>query len=261
MQITTINLQRIAISSLLVLLITSCKSKKIVRGGNLNEKLSAKTIIRGHYKNQQEFKTLRGRVKINYSDGETSQGFNVSLRLEKDKAIWISAPLGIVKAYITPDRVSFYNKLDNTFFDGDFSYLSELIGTELDFEKTQNVLLGYAILDLREEKYQTSISNNNYQLRPKIAGKLFKILFQLEPSNFRVSLLQLAGPEENKSLEIEYKGYQKINKRILPNEIEVVAINGNHRNQINIIYKDIEFDRKLNFQYKIPKGFKEIVLK
>ena len=260
MQSTICKFQKTAISILLVLIVISCKSKKIAATVNTNENLSAKTIIKGHYKNQQEFKTLRGRMKINYSDGLVSQVFNVSIRLEKDKTMWISAPFGIVKAYITPDRVSFYNKLNNTFFDGNFSYLSELLGIELDFEKVQNVLLGYAILDLRDKKYQLLISDN-YQLIPKKADKLFKILFQLEPSNFRVSLLQLLQPKEKRLLEIEYKDYQKTNKRSLPNKIRVVSLEGNSSKQIDIIYKDIEFDRNLNFPYKIPKGFKEIMLK
>ena len=253
--------QKIVISGILVLIIISCKSKKIVTATNLNKKLSAKNIIREHYKNQQEFKTLRGRIKIDYFDGLTSQAFNVNIRLEKEKVIWISAPLGIVKAYITPNRISFYNKFNNTFFDGNFSYLSELLGVELDFKKVQNILFGYAILDLRDKEYQATTSNNNYQLRPKTRNKLFKIVFQLEPSNFRISSLQLSKPKEKRLLEIEYKNYQKINKKILPNKIKVVALDGNNSKQIDITYKDIEFDRKLNFPYKIPNGFKEIVLK
>ena len=32
-----------------------------------------------------------------------------------------------------------YNKLDNTYFDGDYGYLSDMLGTELDFKKLQNL--------------------------------------------------------------------------------------------------------------------------
>ncbi|MEX0314682.1 MAG: DUF4292 domain-containing protein, partial [Allomuricauda sp.] len=139
---------------LLVLLIFgACKSTKSITGGEIDSRLSAKRIIENHYSNQTDFKTLSGRVKIDYSNGKSEQGVNVSLRMEKDKVIWISAPLGVVKAHITPKRVSFYNKLQNEYFDGDFSYLSELLGTELDFDKVQSLLLGDAILDLRDEKY------------------------------------------------------------------------------------------------------------
>lgn len=246
---------------IVVLVLSSCKSNKILTDGKINENLSAKNIIRSHYNNQLNFNTLRGRLKIDYSDGSSSQGFNVSLRIEKDKAIWISATLGIVKAYITPERVTFYNKLENEYFDGDFTYLSNLLGTELDFEKVQSLLLGEALLDLRDKKYEASVNGNTYQLKPRKPIALFKILFQLEPQNFKMATQQLSQPEKKRLLEIQYKSYQEINKRVLPNEIAITAVDDTHKNLIDLTFKNVELDRPLNFPYKIPKGFKEIVLK
>ena len=130
--------------------------------------------------------------------------------MEKDKAIWISAPLGIVKAYITPDRVSFYNKLENEYFDGDFSYLSDLLGTEVDFSILQNLLTGQAIIDLRQGKYDIGISNESYRLTPEEQDVLYKTLFQVEPKNFKMALQQLSQPLEKRVLEIAYKNYQSL---------------------------------------------------
>ncbi|MEL6916115.1 MAG: DUF4292 domain-containing protein [Bacteroidota bacterium] len=244
-----------------VLLVFSCKSNKVLTGGSIDENLSPKTIIKNHYNNQLDFKTLSGRIKIDYSDGSSTQGFNVSLRLEKDKAIWVSATLGIVKAYITPQRVTFYNKLENEYFDGDFSYLSKLLGTELNFEKVQNLLLGEALFNLKDQKYNVSISEGVYQLKPKNAETLFKTLFGIEPKNFKMATQQLSQPLKKRLLEIEYKNYQEIGERILPNEIAITATEADDKSLIDLTYKNIEFDKSLNFPYKIPKGFKKIVLK
>ncbi|MEK6152792.1 DUF4292 domain-containing protein [Flavobacteriaceae bacterium 3-367] len=247
--------------AIIMLLLSSCKATKILTDGEINENLSAKNIIKGHYNNQLNFNTLRGRLKIDYSDGTSSQGFNVSLRIEKDKAIWISATLGIVKAYITPERVTFYNKLENEYFDGDFTYLSNLLGTELDFEKIQNLLLGEALLDLREKKYEASVYGNTYELKPRKPMELFKTLFLLEPKNFKMAAQQLSQPGKKRVLEIRYKSYQEIDRRVLPNEIAITAVDDTHKNLIDLTFKNIELNRPLNFPYKIPKGFKEIVLK
>lgn len=238
----------------------SCKSNKIISDGSLDANISAKAVIKTHYQNQLGFRTLSGRLKIEYSDGESSQGVSVSFRMKKDEVIWMSAPLGMVKAYITPDRVSFYNKLQNEYFDGDFSYLSELLGTELDFDKLQNLLLGQALFDLRKGKYNVSVSQDNYELKPKKSLELIKILFQIEPQNFKMASQQLSQPLQKRLLDIRYKNYQKINKWILPEELLIVAIEGAKRNQIVIEYRNIEFDQSLRFPYKIPKGFNEIVL-
>ncbi len=242
--------------------VLSCKSNKVLTSGSVNEKLSAKAIIRTHYQNQIDFKTLRGIMKIDYSDGESSQGFGVNLRMEKDKAIWISSrPLPLVKAYITPDRVSFYNKLQNEYFDGDFSYLSNLLGTELDFEKVQNLLLGQALFNLREGKYDVSVTEGNYQLKPRKVAELFKTLFQIEPKNFKMATQQLSQPLKKRLLEINYKNYQKIDKYILPKEINILAIDKAIKNTIDIEYRTIEFNQPLRFPYKIPKGYKKITIK
>jgi len=243
-----------------VLLVVSCKSKKLATDGSLDSALSTKAIIKNHYANTLDFKTLRGKMKIDYTDGDMSQGFSVSLRMEKDKAIWISATLGIVKAYITPDRVTFYNRLENEYFDGDFTYLSNLLGVELDFEKVQNLLLGNALFDLRKEKYDASISEMNYELAPRNPRDLFQTLFRIEPTNFKMNLQQLSQPLKKRLLEVEYKNYQEVQNRILPNDIEIVATQRSQRSLIDITYKNIEFNKPIKFPYKIPSGFKEIIL-
>jgi hypothetical protein len=243
-----------------LMLISSCKSTKVVSGGSVDTRLSAKSIIKAHYQNETNFKTLNGRIKIGYSDGESSQNVSVSLRMEKNKAIWMSAPLGIVKAYITPNRVSFYNKLENEFFDGDFSYLSDLLGTEVDFSILQNLLTGQAILDLRKEKYTVDIEEDSYRLIPKLQGVLYKTLFKIEPKNFKMAVQQLSQPLEKRLLEITYKNYQNIDKVVFPNEIKIKAIVDDDMNDIELEFRNIELNSHVNFPYKIPKGFKEIEL-
>ena len=247
--------------SIVLLLLSSCKSSRILSAKDLDENLSTKAIVRNHYQSELNFKTLSGRMKIDYSDGSASQGISVSLRMEKDKAIWISAPLGIVKAFITPDRVTFYNKLDNEYFDGDFSYLSNIVGTDLDFEKVQNVLLGQALFDLRDERYDVEISNNNYQLKPVKFKELFKALYQINPTNFRMAALVLSQPARNRLLDIQYKNYQGLANRLAPGEIAIIASDNDKKSQIDIEYRNLEFNKPLTFPYSIPKGFKEVTLK
>ena len=243
-----------------MLAFSSCKPKKILADGTLNDKLPAKTIIKTHYQNGPDFKTLSGKMRIDYSDGEDSQGVSVSLRMEKDKAIWISAPFGVVKALITPGRVSFYNKLENEYFDGDFAYLSKYLGTELDFEQIQNLLTGQALLDLNEGKYNVSVSGENYQLKPKQALELYKILFQIDPENFRMASQQLSQPEKKRLLQINYSDYAQMGKYLLPQRIAIAAIEASDRSTVDLQYRNIEFDRPLNFPYNIPNGYDRIIL-
>ena len=135
-----------------------------------------------------------------------------------------------------------------------------MLGTELDFDKVQNLLLGQALFDLRDAKYDATISESDYMLKRKKPLVLFKTMYTIEPDNFKISSQQLSQPLKKRVLDIEYKNYQKINEKVLPDEIVITAIEANTKNIIDLDYRSIEFNRTLNFPYKIPKGFKKIVI-
>lgn len=242
-----------------LLLVASCGTKKAIATGDVDANLTAKKIIQQHYQNQLDFNTLTGKVKIDYSKGEDSQGVSVSLRMQKDKAILLSAPFGMFKALITPERVSFYNKLENEYFDGDFAYLSKLLGTDMDFNKVQNLLVGDAILDLKQDKYQVQLAENSYKLTPKQQKELFQIFFYLEPKNFKVAKQEVEQSLKNRKLEMRYI-YQDVATKVLPSTIDILVLDGEESTTINLEYKNIELGKSVNFPYKIPNGFKEISL-
>lgn len=238
-----------------------CKSTKTLSAnGELISNISAKQLIKSNTKNSTKFKTLTSRIKIETSDGKKTQSFSLSMRMEKDKVIWMSK-LGIVKAIITPTRVAFYNKLDNTYFDGDFSYLSDLLGTELDFEKVQNLLLGEALFNLNEDEFIASTHDKSYLLTPKEQLDLFEIFYLLNPRHFKMDSQQLAQPQENRLLQIDYKDYQEVESQAFPQNIRILAVESNDETIVDLEYKSITLNENLRFPFRIPSGYKEIELK
>jgi len=130
-----------------LVIFTSCKSNKRAVDANINN-ISTKKIINNHYNSNFDQKTINAKINAKFKDDKTSVSFSIKLRLEKDKTIWMSATkfgFPVAKVKITPNRVVYYEKMKRTFFDGDFSLLSEWLGTELDYEKVQNILLGQAV--------------------------------------------------------------------------------------------------------------------
>mgnify|MGYP002530087416 FL=1 len=76
----------------LILFFAGCKSTKIIiSSGEPNTRLSSKLIIKEHHKQKANFKTLQARVKVEYIQGNKSQMHTISLRIEKDKTIWIKS--------------------------------------------------------------------------------------------------------------------------------------------------------------------------
>ncbi|HKL36165.1 MAG TPA: DUF4292 domain-containing protein [Salegentibacter sp.] len=247
---------------LLSLFIVSCGSRKGVKG-IATKNAEAANIIESHYNSETSFTTLTGKLKTVYQNEDRTQSVNLSFRMEKDKAIWMSASvLGfpVAKAYITPSRVSYYEKVSQTYFDGDFRLLSDLLGTPLDFQKLQNLLIGQAIYDLREEEFEFSQTAKGFQFMPSNGG-LIRKMFLLNPKNFKTSAQQLAQTEENKSVTVTYSDYQEVEGRIFPEEISIIANEAGSSTKIELTYRSLEFDRgDLSFPFDIPSGYEEISL-
>ncbi len=256
------SLQKLAIFLLFVVGLLGCKStKSISASGELNDKLSAKQIIKENNKTIANFKTLQSRVKIDYTKDGKSKGVGVNLRMEKDKVIWMNGPLSVARAKITPDRVSFYDKLNNQYFDGDFRLLSDLLGTDLDFDKVQNILLGDAIYDLNKGSYKASTHENSYVIQPKEQEALFEIFFLLNPGHFKMDSQQITQNQENRHLEVDYIKYQEVEKQKLPEIIKIIALDAGDETIIDLEYRSISLNQDLRFPFRIPSGYDEIILK
>ena len=250
----------ILVLSILVLL-SACKSSKTIAEGEANFDLNTRQLVKAHKKATPNFRTFQSRVKINYKNGSDEQSHTVTLRIEKDKTIWLNATLNLVRAIITPERVSFYNKLDDTYFDGDFRYLSNLLGTELDFNKLQNLLIGNAIYDINSTDYLLSQHENSYLLQPEKQQSLFEIFFLINPSHFKMDSQQVAQTLESRMMEADYLSYQKVEKQLFPERMKVIALEQSSETIILLEYKSISLNENLRFPYKIPSGFDEIELK
>ncbi len=248
---------------ILLLLVTfGCKSSKsIIAKGELNDKLSVKQIIRENQKQSAKFKTLQGKVKINYTEGDKSQTHTVNLRIEKDKTIWLSAAFNMARVMITPESVQFYDKINNQFFDGDYTLLSELLGIDLDFYKVQNLLLGESIFNLKDKPYIASTFENSYTLQPKNQEALFELFLLLNPNHFKLDSLQIFQPQKKRMLQVDYSEYQDVDKQILPRHIRIVAAENTEQVAIALEFKSIRLNSEVRFPFRIPSGFKEIALR
>lgn len=249
---------------LIFLVITSCKTQKNVTEINTLEVVSPKELINDYYSRAFKKETISANLNANYKDSKSTVSFDIKLRIEKNKAIWMSATkLGfpVAKMLITPTSVRYYEKLDKTYFDGDFSLLSSWLGSELDFEKVQNLLIGQSVLNLKDGKYDVRIVNNSYELKPKQNNELFGILFLLNPGNFKLDGQEIRNLKKEQLLSISYPNYNEIEGEQFPKKIDIKVIEKAKLTSINIEYKSVEFNNNLTFPFEIPTGYKKISLK
>ena len=256
-------LKQILYIFIIALAITSCKSSKMASSTTLSD-MSAKKIIKNYYNNEFSKETVDAKLRIKYIGKSNFPGVMASLRIKKDETIWISLtklgfPIG--KALITPTKVSYYEKINKTYFDGDFTLLSNWLGTELDFEKVQNLLFGQAILNLKNEKFIVDHHKNKYQLKPKNGYDLFNILFLINPDNFKINSQKIHQKDGDKTLTINYNNYTTVEDEVFPKEIHIAASDTKNISTIDINYRSVGFNNNLSFPFKIPDNYKRIILK
>jgi len=238
-----------------------CKSVKTISADSTSYNLSAKQLIKSNRKISPNFKTLQSKVKVEYTKDNKSQTHTITFRILKNKIIWINSAFSIIRVKITSEKVRYYNKLDNTYFDGDFALLSELLGTKLDFEKVQNLLLGDPLYNLNDNDFSISTHQKSYLLQPKQQPEAFEIFYLLNPSHFKLDSQQLAQPKEARLLQIDYLAYQNVEKEIFPQQIKINALDVDEETIIELDFKSISLNKDLRFPFKIPSGFDQIALK
>ena len=254
-------LKRIFGILILALLVVACGARKT---GPKASKSNAEAagVIERHYENETDFKTLSGRLRTVYKDEDRSQSVTLSFRMEKDKAIWLNAQVmgfPVARAYITPSRVSYYEKISKTYFDGDFSLLSDMLGTPLDFQKLQNLLIGQSIYDMRDEAYELSQSPRGFQLAP-VENGIIKRVFLLSAENYKTVAQQLSEERANRSVTVTYSDYQNVNGKLFPQDIKIVANEAGKSTSIDLTYRSLEIDSEVSFPFEIPSGYEEIAV-
>jgi len=250
---------------LTLMTLLSCGGIKGVEGtSTANSSLAVKAIIASHDAATPNFNTLAARVQVEFEDKNTSQSITTSLRIQKDEIIWIKASiLGITlaKVLITPDRVAFYETINNQYFDGDFALLSNMLGTEIDFQKAQDILLGQAIFDLGGNAYTSEVKNNLYHLKPKKEFSNFIHMLTLYPNSFKVASEVISQPNENRQLTVLYGPHVKTEGQYFPSKVNIEATERTDKTKIDLTYKKIDLNVSVSFPFKIPSGYDQIKLR
>lgn len=242
----------------------SCGSKKSAADKVVLKNATTNKVIKHYHRTEPEFKTIIASLRGSYDDGYGEESISLSLRMEKDKVIWISAKFAglipMAKLLVTPDRVQFYEKVNNQYFDGDFSLLSKWLGTSIDFEKLQNLLLGQAIYDIDKDKYDLSELDKGYLLVSENNTDIAKSLM-IDKTTFRLLSQQLISLRENREISVFYPNHLTRDYFFFPEKIDIIVEKKEGNTEINIDFRSFEINEPVKFPFEMPSNYKEIQIK
>ncbi|HEX9151383.1 MAG TPA: DUF4292 domain-containing protein [Flavobacterium sp.] len=257
-------MKKISILVALVVFMVSCKSKSVVAEASIKSNyLTADKIIENHYNNKNNFSTLYIKSNARYADEKQTQNVTAEIKIKKDQQILISIRfLGITmaKALITPTAVSYYEKINGSYFEGDFKGLSQWLGTDLDFNKIQNMLLGDAIDDLNKGKYTESLVEQTYRL-DDVSNNNTKKSFFFDTEKFLIKRQEIKQTDEDRMIQVAYSDTKVYNEATLPSNVLINTVQKKGKTEINLDYNTVTFNEELSFPYSVPNGYKRIIIK
>lgn len=246
------------------LTLLSCKSKTAVVNESKNESLnSVNKTIEKHYNNKNEFSTLYIKSSVRYATEKQTQNVTAEIKIKKDEQILVSIRfLGITmaKALITPTKVSYYEKLNGTYYEGDFTGLSQFLGTDLDFDKVQNIVLGRAIDNLKEGKYSETFADQVYKL-DEVTDSNTKKSFYIDGNSFLINKQEITQTKEQRKIQVVYSNKKVFKEMTLPLAINIDSYQKKGNAQIDLEYSTVTFNAELSFPYSVPNDYKRIIIK
>lgn len=277
---------------LLVLFVfVGCSGKKLIVYKNeeikkIKHVRSAKRLYKRVETESLKYSTLLIRFSTEIEEGDESRSFNGSLRIKKDSIVWVSVrpALGIeaVRVKCTPDSVYYMNKLNHTYFAGDYSYLSEALMLDLDYTLLENLLVNQIFTyphgekDINEEikRYKTGVDSLFLTLssikekkvdrivdRKKKKNKDLDIVFHeilVDPQIMKVSKVNIEDYRNERKAGIEYFDFYKQDEQVIPSKIEVSVSDQSKEYRFNIEYNKVVFDKNISFKFEITDKYKPV---
>jgi hypothetical protein len=216
-------------------------------------------INTGINNNRVDFQTFSAKVKVDFegSDGKKND-FNAFIRLQKDSVLWISvnALLGIeaFRVLITPDSVKVLNKLDKVLQLRSVNYLKEITKLPFGFKELQDLIIGNPIYF---DNHIVSFDQKAGTITVLHLGELFKHLLTLNPDNFEIlhSKLDDVNPVRARTADITYGDYENKNGKPF-STFRKITVSEKSKLDIEMKYKQFDFNVPLNFPFSIPKNYK-----
>lgn len=220
----------------------------------IKEKSEIKNLADAHYSIFPEFNTLEIKADVTYKSKHEDLSPSADIKIDKNKQILITIKMfGIpgAKIYLTPERVSYYEILNGTHYEGNYQLIEKYLGTKLNYENVENLLLGKAFYNINTNNY-TKTKNNELEL--KLNQFLMRLVFG---SKNEIASTEITQAKSADKLTIQYPSYQRSENIYIP---KVINIHAMHKDQvqINIDYRKVIVNPALDFRFKIPNNSKPI---
>jgi len=262
--------------SILIIAISSCKSQR-AKNKKPIKLYGPDYVLKKMRDNQSTFEWFSGKAKVDFIEGKRKSTFTAQMRMKRDSAIWISVSSGIgiegARLLLTQDSVKFVNRLDKTYFVGDYAFLSELIDTEINYCMIQSLLTAKKFSWYDNQDLKVKLDNQLYQIESTNRFKLKKqskltnfenpVYYQslwINPETFKIERIKIKElGKENKKILASYKQFRSIKEQLIPYTVDI-ELDNDKAMKLEMVYYKISLDEEVGFPFSISKKYTPIKL-
>ncbi|MEO6356663.1 MAG: DUF4292 domain-containing protein [Ferruginibacter sp.] len=209
---------------------------------------------------KMDFKTFSAKVKVDYQNNKGNQpNITAYIRILKDSLIWVSgyATVFNIEAFrvlINKDSVYLIDKINKQVQYRSIDYLQEVTAIPFDYKTLQDLLVGNPVFF-----GDSVISYKETESKILLAtlGKFFKNLLTIDKSNHYLthSKLDDVNINRNRTADITYNNFEN-NNGITFSTYREITVSEKNKLDIQLNYKQWEFNKDLSIIFNIPKNYK-----
>ncbi|MGJ1204557.1 DUF4292 domain-containing protein [Sphingobacterium lactis] len=254
-------LTKLSLLMAVLVVLYSCGSKKQAsKPADVVTTEKGKDLVSTYELNNLNFITFDGRAKAKMEFGNDSKNVTLNVRMERDKAIWISvtALLGIeaVRILITPDSVKIMNRLNSEYISKPFSYIYNYTNPGISFRMLQDILVGNISTEmLRTDQLQVATSDADVQVIGVKDGLTFHYGVNKQNRPFIFNLMEIG---KDTKMEATYSDYAVIDGHNFPQRFTLNIEGNGVKVASDMLYNKSEFNKTVELPFTIPSRYKAI---
>ena len=259
---------------LLLIIIVSCSTQRKIIKTPIKEE-GADYLFKKLKEHELKYQWFTAKFSAEYSNKGQTNSFNGQIRIRKDSVIWLSfSPafgIEVFRMILTQDSVKFINRMNNTFFAGDYNYVNHYLNTNIDFDILQSFLTGNDLSFYENGKFRAGIDNGIYKLMTAERMKLEKfvrssqenlrVLIQtiwIDPQSFKITHADVKEIREpNIQLEARYSSFEEIEHQLFPKDMSF-DISASNNLSVTVSFNKITFNMAQGFPFKIPQNYRPV---
>ncbi|WP_242927987.1 DUF4292 domain-containing protein [Pontibacter vulgaris] len=234
-------------------MLTACKKETVPTTASSTTETIGKVTVQN-----LDFNYLSAKGSLTLDDRGESTTSGYSMRIKKDSVIWVSVQPGLgieaARLKITQDSVFVMNRLRREFTATSYTYLSNKLKVDVNFDVLQAILLGNYQPNGQEKSIDEAGQQHVQQLRENLLFDYF-----IGKQNQKLQQLNVKDQQTGSTITVKYNTFQPIGDVPFAHALVAQVQQPDQISSFNLMHSRVTVtDEILDFPFAVPSDYKRL---